>query len=166
MAFIIQTPPNGLLSALGMKSTGEQPRQLDEAVRAVFDASPFFLSSFITVASTSAAVQNVGDSVVTAPADGNSWWVLAVQGLVQVGAAGEQVKCSVMVRRTNTSRVRLFSGPIQTAVAANAQLSIAQTFPQGWLLPPGAGIELTIDDINVAAARTGNIAVVAYEIDV
>ena len=92
MAQVIQEPPRGLLSLLGIKSLGVNPDQLSDGVLSMLDLLDFYtLDGKQMIGQTQNAVTVVGANyaTITIP-DGEIWLVYAVssQGIVRVGGSG------------------------------------------------------------------------------
>lgn len=162
---IIQQPATGYLHALGLFTTGANPREVSEFVQPVMPMTPFYMARHLVGATNATASQLIGDQTDVAPAPNRGWWLCSVQGGLGPVAAGEQCRVALMIVTNNNNSIRIGVSDMMTAVAANAQLTLGVTLPQPILLPSGFRVRAEIQDVNVAAARLLNCAVLAYEFD-
>ena len=147
-----------------MVGTGVPPTAMADEIRSQINLLPFLGKDLLTPLSATGNVQLVGDRVDLAVPQGEAWLMVAGQANMAVGAAGEQVALGYVVFQ-GTLGSRVANLPIQTAVAAAANITIGFAFPQPVLLTPGNQVSLIVDDINVAAARVASVAALAYRFD-
>lgn len=148
----IQRTPQGLLQYLGMVGTGVPPTLMADEVRAVFDLAPFYIAGRLEgVGATNAAAAAVADFArATVPA-GEMWLLISGQYGLTATTSGDQAALSFILNTVDINRIRCDSFPLRTAVAATARLSQGFRFEKPIVLRAGEAIDVTVDDINLAA---------------
>lgn len=159
----IQRDARGLLNFLEIIGQTERPSALDEVVRGTMDMVPFWGSVLFQSRRLTGNVQNPGDTVSLSVPQGEAWYMVGGQYGVLAGAANEAVACSfLVVMPPDSVPIRLASFARKTSMAATAQLLQGHDFAQPFILAPGSAVQMTVDDSNLGAARTGAVAAICY----
>lgn len=162
----IQTPAFGFLSALGLKSSGQQPFESEPNLTNVYNMNEFYDSGLITTFSQSqAGVQVVGDSVTATVPAGKAWRLIALQTSMSALAVNDDIRIGFAIRwRGNT--IRIGSTPWFQNVAAGDLPSWGFIVPQPVVLLAGTGILALIEQATLTAAETINVGGIVVEYDV
>lgn len=156
---IIQRVPESFLAALGIRGTGENPRNLPDNVQPVVELGDYYSSRFWeTVNGSTAGATNVGDqATMTVPA-GESWRVHSITGAIVSISGAATVSCNLSFRPTGVgSAIRLAARSVALP-AANDQMQLG-ALANGIILPPGSTINCGLEfDLG---AVTGTLVVAA-----
>lgn len=153
MPSVIQSVPRGLLSLLGIKSTGVNPARLPDDVLAVVDvtahygdiASSTASQAGIAAAGTIIEIENGGGSNPV----GVAWRLLAVGYTVETfSAAGVVASIGVTLQPTGGVLVPLLEQVRYTAPAGFAAYRVDNgiPMPQPIVLPPGSKLRFLVNE--------------------
>lgn len=162
----IQRDAHAILQYLSIIGQTERPTAIEDYVRGTVDMLPFYGVGLINGVSTTATVQNPGDTVDVDVPTGENWLLVGAQCSVVTGAANETARLAIVVRARNNQRIRVHTGPELfpgPATVAGSIISLAMTFPQPVLLTAGMGLRMSLEMSGLIAARTANVAGLVYQ---
>lgn len=150
----INRPPLGILSWLGLRNDGAQPKELLEQVQPVSDMTAFYAAyDQATFIQTDAATAAVGTgSIVTVPA-GEAWDVLAVGGLWSGFTAASVFRACIEIGYgPNLVPVYTMENNFTISAAATDVFRLPYSPPQRLILTAGARMATTLLQTMAAVA--------------
>lgn len=139
----IQRVPQGLLSLLGVKGTGQNPRLFGDVVSPTLELLPFLIAPTLTAAETiTAAVAAAGSgATVTVPAR-EAWVLVAISARLDTGTVAGLAGAFIGLQSNDGSPAVVVanSGPVQTIANANQRFDFGIAMPQPMLLAPGSSV--------------------------
>lgn len=161
----IQRIPRGLLHALGMKGTGDLPKEISPTLFAAFDSTPLYYQdnarSILDVSTAVAAAGVISGGTLSQVPAGEQWLLTNLTIYVSVLAAGNTNwdMTGGYVRRTAYSPI------LQTFSASMQRFILGQTVWLGWNFHPG-DVVLRPGDFLAAGIAAGATATFAANVGV
>ena len=152
----IQTRPLGFLSALGLKSSGQNPPTVDDEAKAVYELSPHYHVDKLDAQSVSGTSTTNGDTLDLTIPQGEAWQVISCQyGLTPAAGASLTLGRLALLVGWNQNSIRVDVGEvIERSIVANQSILFAWNPQWPVLLPPGSTLTGRVE---VAANYSGTI---------
>ena len=155
MPLDIQRAPAGLLELLGLRGTGNTPRQLDELLQGHLDLTPLYLAPLArTIRAATAAVGAngfFGATAATIP-QGELWVLSSIAASSTNMAAGESYRLALAISRGGSvNTLEIFAQSTQTASGVTQRIGTGYTFPEFKILGPGDVPGVYVTDVTAGA---------------
>lgn len=151
----LQKGPEGLLGALDLKTTGQNPTEFPDSLQASIEATPYYLLRNRRQQSVTVTVSaiNVTLTAWTCPQD--EIWRVKVVGVVlarNVADIALVPEFHVIVRRaTSTATTPVFAAVFPATVAADLVNQRGMCFPEAFWMGPGDRLSLSTSTTQNAA---------------
>lgn len=156
MPSIINRVPPGLLSLLGIQSTGQNPSTLGDTVSPTLDLLPLYIQANSISEGTSAVISTQGVwqfNIGAGPGE-----ILIVNGLLQYAAgalaAGTTIAFTPII--ISTAGTPFAVAPLGPNVRQTAGNSIASGSPDTFFIPPSHNLGLYCTELVLGTAPTVN----------
>jgi len=148
----INRQPTGWLGFLGIKNGGRYPSQSSDTLAPTWDLSDLYLSNSRNWATTSAAVNGLGNYPHFTPPNGQVWYVHSYGGVSPTLGSGETLIMVPLLWNTALGYGTPLSDGTSLQAAVGNRASVA--LPRPIILGPGdslgfAAIRWTLGTINV-----------------
>ena len=159
MPALIQRIPPGLLSFLGLKSTGQNPNVLADTVVPTLNLEHLYLAQDLRVSSATQNVANAGQSISLAVPNGEAWRVLGIGYSADTLTAPATLKVALKIAPGGAVACPVYSSwPPHTVSAASDIVQDGIFVPQPFVAPSGTGFTAFLEQS--LGVGTTNLAVI------
>lgn len=154
---VIQRIPEAFLSALGIRGTGQNPRNLPDNVQAVAELGQYYSARFWeTINASTPGVTALANATITVP-QGEAWRVHSITGSCTATVTTAVLYgVNVSFRPTGIGSAIRVAGRAEIVTSAGDQVHVGSLMA-GIILPPGSTINSTSEQI-IAAGYTLGVA--------
>ena len=163
MPSLIQRIPPGLLSFLGLKSTGQNPNNLSDTVVPVLDLEHLYLAQDLQVSSNTQNVANAGQSISLAVPNGEAWRVLGFGYSADTLTATATLKVALKIAPNGSVACPVgTSWPPHVVSAASDIVQDGIFVPQPFVAPSGTGFTAFLTQ-SLGVGTTNLAVIVMYQ---
>jgi hypothetical protein len=167
MASLINRVPIGLLSLLGIKALGDNPRELSNQVWPNLDLMPFYLAATTEVLNVNTLAVNANGfwGATAATTTNLKLWVVnsyTCRSVANLGAA-TSIRFRAAINDTTTNRIVSVSDALSVGAAGESPIC---GFSQRIVMLPGYQLGIWVEQIALGVAPTFQISLSYTELDV